>query len=512
MEKNKTASVISDNHPKENLADKAIIVVIGNLVSGLGKIILSIILVRLIAKADYGSYRQAMMLYATFGMIFLFGIPQSIYYFIPQLSKEDQKRLSAQSFIYLFFFGSLLTIAFYFLSGNIAEWFNNDALTSYIKIFSPYFLFMLPTQAIIPLLISINRHKAAAITSIIFMMVSIVSVLLPLFIGFGLAEIFISMVAFAFIQILVVILYTAKLLQGFVWKWNSVFLKRQFAYAYPIGLSQVVGIISRALDKYIISFAFMPERFATYEIGAKEIPLVNILPYSISNVLQPKLVEYYQKGDLDTFIKLWHASIRKVSLIMLPIFVFLFITAQELMVFLYTSNYIGSVLIFRIYLCLLPLRVTAYGPILMAAGRPKFVFLATCIGLGLNLCLSIGLLQLIGFVGPAIATVITQCFVIILYLKKISQILHLHFWEIFPFKPFLQIFSIAALCGFFIYPIIWLRYAPIIVLFIGAGAFIFIYGLLLRALKILKKEDISVLKRWITLGILTKKYRVSGRD
>ncbi len=497
-------SAVNEKSSEEHLSDRAIIVIIGNLVSGIGKILLPIILVRLITKADYGSYRQAMLFYVTFGTIFLFGVPQSIYYFIPQLSGDNQKRIVTQSFNILASLGLILTISFFLLSGLIARWLNNEMLSFYIKVFSPYFFFMLPAQAFIPLLISFNRHKDAAFASVGFMVVSLISVLLPLFLGYGLKGVFISMVCFACLQLVVVVLYTAKVLDGLPLKWSFNLFKKQLSYATPVGLSGVVGIISRTLDKYVISTAFTPDRFAIYAIGARELPLVNLLPYSVSNVLQPKLVERYHKGDLDSFMRLWHESIRKISFVMLPIFVFLFVLAQDFIVFLYTSEYVESVILFKIYLCILPLRVTAYGPILLATGRPKFVFRATFIGLVLNLCLSIILLYLIGFVGPAIATIIAQWFVIVLYLIKISRVVSVHFWKVFPFRDFLQIFGISAFCGCLVYPVTLIKTSPIMILLIAAVSFGVMYIILLKSLKILTKKDISILKRWITLSFLLK--------
>lgn len=485
------------------LSDKAIVVVLGSLISSILKLALPIILVRLITKGEYGSYSQVMLLYSTFGIIFLLGIPQSIYYFIPQLSQEKRGGFILQSYILLFIFGAVLTLSFYLLSNSIGRWFNNDMLPHYIKIFSPYFMFMMPIQSLSPLLISTDRHKEASIAMIALAVIFVVSVLAPLFFGCSLELVFRSIVVFACIQFVLVTFYIRKRLFGDS-DLHSVtpdgnLTKRQIGYAFPIGMSGAVGIASRVIDKYVISGFFTPAQFAIYAIGARELPLVGVLPYSISNVIQPKLVEYYNKGEQDKFINLWHESVRKISLIILPVSVLLFVIAQQFITLLYTGNYIESTSIFRIYLCSLPVRVTAYGPVLMAMGHPRLVLGAAFIGLCLNLVLNFFFLHIIGFVGPAVATVFTIYAITIFYLLKISSLAHISLVEVFPFKEFLKVLGVAGLCGFFVYLISFLEVSNLAIFCLQIVIFGVCYTVIIRKLGLLRDSDVRTLKAWCSL-------------
>ena len=82
---------------KLSLADKAGIIGLGRFLRALGKLLLAIIIVRLLSKFDYGTYRQIFMLYSLFSIIFFLGLPTSVYYFVPRINKEDSKTFIIQS-------------------------------------------------------------------------------------------------------------------------------------------------------------------------------------------------------------------------------------------------------------------------------------------------------------------------------------------------------------------------------------------------------------------------------
>ena len=220
-----------------SLSDKAIVIVLGNLISSIASLLLPIFLVRLMTKGEYGSYRQIMFLYSTFGFIFLFGIPQSVYYFIPQLSQRKKEEFILQSYTLLFLFGAFLTLSFYLLSDSIGKCFNNDILSSSIKIFSPYFLFMMPLQSLSSLLITSDKHREATIATISFKIIFIISILVPSFLGCSVDILFMYIVAFACIQFILVTFYIKKSLLNRL-KIHNVspninLLKRQIRYAFP---------------------------------------------------------------------------------------------------------------------------------------------------------------------------------------------------------------------------------------------------------------------------------------
>ena len=98
------------------------------------------ILSRFLSKEDYGTYKQIMYLYASFSLIFMAGLPETLTYFLPKLKKEEQKYLVLQFEIIFIFLGLLFSSCLYFGSSTIAEILNNPTLADALQIYAPVLL------------------------------------------------------------------------------------------------------------------------------------------------------------------------------------------------------------------------------------------------------------------------------------------------------------------------------------------------------------------------------------
>jgi O-antigen/teichoic acid export membrane protein len=220
----------------------------------------------------------------------------------------------------------------------------------------------------------------------------------------------------------------------------------QLKYAVPLGLAGMIGKISLSLDKMIVSSMCTPEQFAVYVNGAIEIPLIGILTGSVMAVLIPDLVKIYKAAQYQELMELWHRAMVKCALFIFPIMIFLFVMAPEVMRVLFSVKYEASAVPFRIYLLLLPIRITTFGAIFMAAGKNTLILYRTIVGLLLNLVLSIILIKFIGAIGAAVATVIVIYVWNIPYcLFFIGKILHTGIFRIFPYQRLANILLIAVL-------------------------------------------------------------------
>ena len=95
-------------------------------------------------------------------------------------------------------------------------------------------------------------------------------------------------------------------------------------FSVPLGLASMVGLMSRSVDKVIVSSMCSPEEFAVYVNGAVDIPLIGILTGSINVVLLPEIVQLYSEGKAEAALSLWRRAAVKCSRILLPSTCFLF--------------------------------------------------------------------------------------------------------------------------------------------------------------------------------------------
>jgi O-antigen/teichoic acid export membrane protein len=179
---------------------------------------------------------------------------------------------------------------------------------------------------------------------------------------------------------------------------------------------------------------FTPSQFAVYALGAVEVPIAVVVQQAVNNVLVPALSKLYVEGDLVGVAQLWHAAIRKTSLIMLPLFAFLMVMADSVIRVLYGSNFAGSISIFRAYLFLVPLRVATYGLITQAIGRTGINLSAALVLVATNGMLAVALVFPLGTLGPAIATPLATALTAAYYLVRLRGIVSLPLGRLLPWR------------------------------------------------------------------------------
>ena len=116
----------------------------------------------------------------------------------------------------------------------------------------------------------------------------------------------------------------------------------------------MVGLMSRSVDKVVVSSMCTPEQFAVYVNGAIDIPLIGILTGSVNAVLLPEIVELYKRGQAREALLLWQRAAVKCSLILLPAMCFLFAMAPEVMRVLFSDAYAASAILSACTWCWCP--------------------------------------------------------------------------------------------------------------------------------------------------------------
>ncbi len=400
----------------------------------------AMILARVFSKEDYATYRQSLMIYAFAAPVLTLGLPQAIYYFMP--NQPDRKRnILANNMATLALTGSLFT-AFLLFGGSdfLAKQFNNPELAQTLRVMAWYPLFLLPVSGLGACLMVSNRVKQVASYSVISRMVMFVTVLVPVFIwrtpfagvvGFVLA-------AFVVMGPALWLMFRTTDTGAYRPEWSGI--KEQLKFAVPLGLAGMVGQLCINLDKILVSTFFDPETFAVYVNGAMEIPLIGMITGSATAVLLPDITRMLGAGNNKEALELWKRAAVKCALIIFPVMGFLMVMAPELMTLLYGEQYVGSAVPFRIYLILLVTRIAFTGALFIALNKTRIILLSSCVGLLVNLTFSLWLISVVGPSGAVIGTVIA----VLLFCKPfefwiLSTVLKLRLTEIIPFVSLMRI-------------------------------------------------------------------------
>lgn len=490
----------------DKFSDKAIAYMGSNVIDSILHVIMGMLMVRYLIKYDYGTFRQIMLVAVLVSTTLAIGLPQSLSYFIPRANTAgEKKQLAFQVFIALTLLGLLAAAVCYMLRFKISTGFNNPDLLQYSWIYSLFFMFLLPSKCTQATLIALKKTHFASLLNAGTAIFTFLFIIIPLILGKGLKVILISMLSVYFFKFILVTCIIISLEGSILTLLDIPSIKAQLIYSIPLGASVLVGVMRRYIDQFIIAAFYNPENFAVYSRGAFELPFVAILPYTLSTLIVPEIASSYKEGRFSNIIYMWQQSMWKLSLLFFPLFIYTFSFADNIITVLFTSNYLDSVPIFRIYLVLLPIRIVAYRTILQATGQTKPIFEAVVISLGVSVILGIVFERIFGITGPAMAIVsgelVSACY--LLWKTKISM--DFRFFDLIPLRKIYRPFLCSIIVGIFILPLKLMVLPDIVLILISGTLFFGIYVFIMRWFNFFTDNDWDLICRWATLRVLRTK-------
>ncbi len=438
-------------HSEEfSLTQNAGLVGISKLVNILGLLAASMILTRVLTRAEYGNYEQVWLVYNSFLPLVGYGLSSAIYFFS---AREDRRSVYSAAAVGATVIGILTGIVLAILAPAIARWFNSDALTDYIRIFAAYAALSSPSLMFESVFVTEKKVGLLLLGNVLLASLFAGAVLVSALMFHSLTVVFISIavVGAAKSLFLFSFLIRKKHLTG---KKLSPVLKAQLVYALPILISSITGMISRQVDRYLVTLFFSPGQFAVYAIGSKEIPMIAVITGSASAVLFPVFSKFWSLEMRGKFVEVWRNSISKTGLFLLPMMVFLLFAAKDFMGFFFGEKYVVSAGIFRIFLLLLPMRLAFYSQALFALGKQKLYMYTAIVEMFMSGVASYFMMRAYGLEGAAIGKVIVSYLQVIFLVAALVTLLKTNLREFFPW---VKIFKILFISVFGLVPLFFLR-------------------------------------------------------
>jgi O-antigen/teichoic acid export membrane protein len=223
--------------------------------------------------------------------------------------------------------------------------------------------------------------------------------------------------------------------------------RQMLSYGLPLAATGLAGALGYQFDRIVVSLTYSPRQFAIYALGAVEVPLGLVITFAISNVLVPRLTILWRDGERGAMFALWRESMRKTSLILLPLFAFMMAMSADLIRLLYGPGFSESVDVFRIYLFLLPLRIATWGLIPQAIGRTRVIVWASVLILVANAAVAIALVGPLGLLGPALAAPIASVAAAAYFVVRIRSIAGLNVRELIPVRALAGTMAVSILAA-----------------------------------------------------------------
>jgi O-antigen/teichoic acid export membrane protein len=403
------------------LTDQAILITFGRIAEKGITFVASLVLVRWLTKDQYGTYLQIALVSQLAITVLLFGVPPSMFYFIPRAEPGHRRAVIVRTAWLIALLSLLGGVAIWLAGPLLARFLNNAAFAGLGVLIGVYTFVYALDRSIDPVIVALGEARLAAFMAIGAAILGLVGTLVPARMGWGVGGIYVGLLAVSLARVIYAGGHLARLPgSASPMRPEAFSIPILIAFAIPMGLSAIATQYNRMLDGLVVSFQFSPADYAVYARGAFELPVVELIPFTLANVILPRLVALWKAGDQPSFLVLWRRSLRVSALFIFPAFAYGMFFAGELMITLFTSAYSGSIPIFRVYLLGLPLRLTHYYVLLQATGETKPILRGTFLSLGVNLMLAPLLCFFFGPIGAAGGFVASQ-FALVAYLLAATR-------------------------------------------------------------------------------------------
>ncbi len=215
-----------------------------------------------------------------------------------------------------------------------------------------------------------------------------------------------------------------------------------------LGINDLLGVLGKWIDKWLILFFLAPAQFAIYFNGTYEIPVFMIILGAIGSV---SLVDFAKiTQDHGKIVKLlFERSALLMASIVFPAFWFFLLYADAFILTVFGTKYLSSISIFKISILMLPVRIVYATTVLQVYNRTDLVVKGSVLDLIIAATLMLILYPLWGPEGLALTVVISTYIQVGYYLWHTSRLINQKVSYFFPFKKLIILlilsgFAIAA--------------------------------------------------------------------
>jgi O-antigen/teichoic acid export membrane protein len=189
-------------------------------------------------------------------------------------------------------------------------------------------------------------------------------------------------------------------------------LPRLLVEAAPVGLTLVLAVMYLRIDSVLLGLLATPQDVGLYGAAFKPVEYLLLASAVVINTLFPLLARWYRR-DAERFAALYWRGTDVLLALALPIPILLLAFAEPIVATFYAPSFLPAALPLRLLGIAVVLMILSawQGFALLSAGRQRVTVAYDIVGLVLNLVLNFALIPSYGFVGAAIAALITAVFV-----------------------------------------------------------------------------------------------------
>lgn len=363
-----------------------------------------LVLARIFSEAEFGTYKQIMILSATVLAIAQLGMADSLLYFLPSEPRRSG-RYVLQAMLVLAGSGAICLAAFAAGGGLLGSWFGNASLPPLSVLLGASLLLLLPAAPLEIVLTARRRYAAAGLVYGLSDLIRVGAIVAAALVMRSLEGVLVAIILFGVVRLAAMLLFTARAYGGEMAIERGA-LRAQLGYALPLQLGVALWILAQNLHYYIVAAKMPPAVFALYAVGCLQIPIVDILSTPARNLLTLGVRGAVTAQQPRTALDLWHDTVRRLALVFFPLVGLLVAGAGDLIPVLFTDRYAAAAPILMCWSTIaLVLAMPADG-VLAAYGDTRVIALTQGLQLLLIALLVPVLMGPLGLVGAVAGTVL----------------------------------------------------------------------------------------------------------
>ena len=399
-----------------------------------------LVLARTFDQAEFGTYKQLFLIYATlFGLVQL-GMAESLYYFVPREAAKAGRH-AANAMTALAAIGLASVALLFALRPQIAGWLSNPALEPHLVPLGWFLALMLTSAVFEIVLISRKKPAAAAWAYALSDVARAASFVIPAAVAWGLRGVLFGAIVFAGSRAVVTAIALWREF-GSELRIDAAALARQLAYALPFALAVGIEVLHVNWHQYAVAAHVDAATFAVYAVGCLQVPVVDLIVTSAANVMMVEMAVAKER-DLAAARRLWHDTIARLGFMIFPLAAFLIVMAREIIVLLFTSAYAGSVPIFMLWSLTMLTSVLVVDSVLRVFAQTKYLVAQNVAQLLIVAALVGPFLGIFGLGGAVLATLTAALSVRAVAVVRISRLMGTTLSEALPWRRM----ATAAMCA-----------------------------------------------------------------
>lgn len=416
---------------------------VGRILATISEVVAPLIIVRLLGKGDVGVLTTLLLIYTTLSMVLTLGLPGTLSFHLPTHTREVRRAIARRMGLLMIGLGVLAALIQLGIAGlSWAGVLRLDVQLHHLAFLIGLPLGDIPMRMLPNLLVVEGYERAAASTSVIRSIGMSLGTLVPLALGADVTTVMLVLSGIGLGFGAITYGYYRLVYRGAALGETELTIPDLVRFAIPIGLTELVANLNNRLDRFLI-LPLGAIAYAEYNAGSWQIPLIPSLSYAVGVAYGPHFAALFKEGKLREVVDVWRAQAAKTALIVVPISLVFVVAAEETITLLFTADYLNGASVLRLYALMTMGRITAFGTILVAAGKPRYVFHAASITFASNVAISVPLALWLGFNGPALGNLLAFIPMVCAYTWYIGRVTDVPFRQVFPLAAWLKVVATA---------------------------------------------------------------------